>query len=1264
MGDIERRTASFQRMLELEKTQKTERLQSTTTSPPASPPPPELQDHPSLQLRRADLSQQQNNLMLKAVRRSIVLPALSITIPQPAGHGREDLPEGPETETERGSERDGEVETPTAVEPLHKQVKFLAPDDEDDDMSDQSSICQSPSWEGYGQRKKEKKKEADRRRKEKEQADKEAKAAKKRSSSRLNKSPPPSTISRNAGVGALSNAERSMSDPLLISHNLLLGSQVHPRPPQDVVRAASADDLQQTWRHRPGVAEVLSDSETNSRRSNGNPETAWGTRETREDQHSPTIPTHLLPGDDGANSQRTLRESYYTDVGPAGDQVAPTATTKPEPRSPREAFPPSASRTPLLRHMSISGHSRSNSLLQGASRIFRGRDGKSHGDAESSSTSSHSQDSQQVSRDSADRGRKKEDRHVRRQREQSRERAMAGLADDYLIGNISTYSSSTRSSSRHTQHTRRSSLTQDAKAVAMKLAGFRSTPAKEEPVGTNDSSSQNDYFNFMERSYSSSNSRLEDHLGTLATTPGSPQQDTRHAVVEGQVSSYEAGFPQGGFPVQERPATSHSSVSSKGPSIAGSVPGNHGKKGRSLKDAARAALNMSKGALPAASASRQSVSVPPYSTLRTRMQSQPNVSTVSGIPLASQEPGSVAAPALPPKAARVLGEYNAETMRSGSMQPPSSNMVKSTEVDAQTGSRISEGSSSSSAYEDGSPLPSPVTTPDTSRPQSARGIPLATDDASKGNTGSPTAQDDERTLRQSYEASEGSDMSITPRLLDNSGSRESMEMADEDRWSRTALPLEIDCDDAQSFTTSVTHIDKAEHANTELSEAPAVSQQRASKTERSETTEKEDTHAEFWRATARLVKSLSNPDFRGGYSVGNVTRSGGLPPIEHPISIPPRSKKREQAAADRLKRFVSEQRQESKERSEAQYENRLDSMNKPNELPGQEVEARNTNERQQTNVVGVSQNINPGRLAENAGSGEGKREKPKKRHQKERRTEAPEKAPEQEPTKDEKEGQLAEPHRTLAELLPPASLTRASTSSSAVSNSSTLLSAKFMPPVGGFAPSTGFASNPGFVDFQDPARITTSSILGAPPAPQNAVPSSAAPTAASRPQLQSRTQSVPAAALATVSTISPPTGSPAIRPVVATPVSILKQPTRSTSDPTAPPSAARPHVLSALPKHMQLQAGISPLARPPPATTADRTIGKMFVECCSCKFYHDMPSKLYECMAKPDKVVEDRALGISGAITTMVKCPWCQHNMSTSCCAGYMAVVVLKERLH
>ncbi|CAK7239741.1 MAG: hypothetical protein STHCBS139747_001176, partial [Sporothrix thermara] len=77
-----------------------------------------------------------------------------------------------------------------------------------------------------------------------------------------------------------------------------------------------------------------------------------------------------------------------------------------------------------------------------------------------------------------------------------------------------------------------------------------------------------------------------------------------------------------------------------------------------------------------------------------------------------------------------------------------------------------------------------------------------------------------------------------------------------------------------------------------------------------------------------------------------------------------------------------------------------------------------------------------------------------------------------------------------------------------------------------------------------------------------------------------------------------------------------------------------------------------------------RPLAKMLVECCHCKFFHDMPSRVYECMAQPNAVVTDRDLGVSGAITTMVKCPWCAHNMSTQCCAGYTAVVYLKERLH
>lgn len=75
-------------------------------------------------------------------------------------------------------------------------------------------------------------------------------------------------------------------------------------------------------------------------------------------------------------------------------------------------------------------------------------------------------------------------------------------------------------------------------------------------------------------------------------------------------------------------------------------------------------------------------------------------------------------------------------------------------------------------------------------------------------------------------------------------------------------------------------------------------------------------------------------------------------------------------------------------------------------------------------------------------------------------------------------------------------------------------------------------------------------------------------------------------------------------------------------------------------------------------------LAKMLVQCCNCQFFHDMPSRVYECMAKPDSIVEDKLLGVSAAITTTVKCPWCAHGMTTQCCAGYAAVVFLKEKMH
>ncbi|CAG7562700.1 unnamed protein product [Fusarium equiseti] len=70
---------------------------------------------------------------------------------------------------------------------------------------------------------------------------------------------------------------------------------------------------------------------------------------------------------------------------------------------------------------------------------------------------------------------------------------------------------------------------------------------------------------------------------------------------------------------------------------------------------------------------------------------------------------------------------------------------------------------------------------------------------------------------------------------------------------------------------------------------------------------------------------------------------------------------------------------------------------------------------------------------------------------------------------------------------------------------------------------------------------------------------------------------------------------------------------------------------------------------------------KMFVECCACMRYHDMPSKLYEAMSNPDEVL---SAGYAGTVSMTVKCPWCKHEMSTKCCAGFAAMVYIKERFH
>ena len=85
-----------------------------------------------------------------------------------------------------------------------------------------------------------------------------------------------------------------------------------------------------------------------------------------------------------------------------------------------------------------------------------------------------------------------------------------------------------------------------------------------------------------------------------------------------------------------------------------------------------------------------------------------------------------------------------------------------------------------------------------------------------------------------------------------------------------------------------------------------------------------------------------------------------------------------------------------------------------------------------------------------------------------------------------------------------------------------------------------------------------------------------------------------------------------------------------------------------------------------------KPMAKLFVICCKCKFWHDLPSKLYEAMALPkelhkdDNVAGGKGKGkVTGArLETAVKCPWCEHAMTTWCCQGWTTVVYLHERHH
>ncbi|KAK8110806.1 uncharacterized protein PG998_007263 [Apiospora kogelbergensis] len=208
------RADSLSRMLELEKHYKLQRTQDNGSIHPTPPGPIGTRPSPSalpdsaLRVRRASAHPPPTQNM-KAARRSAGLPSLSISIP-------------PSPTSAQGAEEDDDDPTPTENQELvvesqkepgerTKTVTFSGPqEDEVDDLSDAaSSICHSPSWEGFGQSAKKKAKK--REKKEKKKLEEKAIKASKKQSNRLSKVPPPET----QGVQALKASDRSLSTPNL-----------------------------------------------------------------------------------------------------------------------------------------------------------------------------------------------------------------------------------------------------------------------------------------------------------------------------------------------------------------------------------------------------------------------------------------------------------------------------------------------------------------------------------------------------------------------------------------------------------------------------------------------------------------------------------------------------------------------------------------------------------------------------------------------------------------------------------------------------------------------------------------------------------------------------------------------------------------------------------------------------------------------------------------------------------------------------------------
>ncbi|KAL1897366.1 hypothetical protein Sste5346_004102 [Sporothrix stenoceras] len=1299
------RSESLQKMLDLEKQYKLARLQRTQTSPTPdasamSSFQPQIWPPVPIQTRRRDSReslyqqhqqhqqhQQQLDQITTAVRRSGPASPLSITIPSPTDAGEKgQLSQKSHRPSTRNMAADSDAK-PASEEnsgdttPREMSVEFstqtkngthFEDDDDEGSESDQSSICQSPSWEGYGQKKKskEKKLKAEMKRKEKERMDQELRAAsKKRASNRLYKSPPLDSPDLNGHRPSSSASSRLNS-----SHGL--GTKSGRFTP-----SSNQGLIPEVW----GMAMGSSLSIPKSRPGYPRSQSAAGSYNDQDASRGPAVTMAQIQQQNASGNKKSTT----------------TSEDRPTSSSDKVSYPPTSSRSHGLRSILPTSHSRQNSASTITPVPSKPEDLPTSTNNNSNGnrlylTKNVSDQSLNHTSEKAERGRQLVDpagsgsgsgsgggSYVRKARAQSIERSIKGFMQEAALSDPNLLNGPNRTQFAYLgapqQHQQQSNGDRPSSSQSKITKPFGASNGVN---GVNGTATAVDQQNKKSQQQPQQPSRpqqqhpLKQHQPPKQAAPQKQQQDasppvsdktkTQSPEKDGESNTDYINFVSKPYsPPSLELATPTSGIFSsiksrigRRSSTSSGSTSNTNNTGRSFKERAMGAIYSQ------AHSNINSVAVViPISQPPSRKHSQNSAQTTAASSIVSSTKNEASSSAsssgstslqIPqrdirrlPKPARVLGEINQETMSQG---PPAR-------------SRPSEGSSTSSYHDDSSIPPSPASTPDTSRPQSAKGLSATIEEIQIGSPGMFKASQEDLTM-------------TTPQNSEQTQTTTTKEAQTQDTLpnrpaSRTESVRDVTVDRPQSKGRLLDDLERPisrgrllenierPGSRTRVREEPRQTRPNGHTEQPITETHDEDIMLdstpnlseglgildEAWSQSTvtpdndaqSFVTTLTNQ--KSGTSLksqfGNLKEAALLAEAQNSLGVHPALINHEHEPAPPAYNHTLQEVDESEfldgnNGVEEQLQPSPEKTLQRNSF--RKAEKRTSKQAKHMSVV----NEEP-RLADDGGH-----------HNQRASSPTPVGS---DPRKTSTDVSFLPPLRHEA-FIPPKSKARNSA-----------------PPTKHVDHEAQLTSQQDTAALASPVPTTATTAAPEQAAPPSSASGRSSPSAMylqearrSAPLVSSPLSNVIRSAKANMSTPSltrPPLKTSASfssgQHLAHTGTTFLPlPPTTTTSSGSSGKSPTSPRFR--IPAHEPEQ-----LAKQTPQS---KPMAKMLVECCNCKFFHDMPSRVYECMAQPDAVVTDRDLGVSGAITTMVKCPWCSHNMSTQCCAGYAAVVYLKERLH